>query len=221
MSYCTGDAAMAALPLKLHFVLVPLLAQGHVIPMMDMARLIAGCGARVTVVLTLSTQRAAGRPGARRPRWARPARGVPPALPRQPDCIVADSCSSYPAAVARRLGVPRLVFHGPSAFFVLAVHSLDKNGVYDASRTTSSRSRCRTSCTRRAESGNVAWVLPVAGPERHRRDILDAEATADGLVLNTCAAFEGAFVQRYAEALGLKVWAIGPLASTPTPKPRR
>ncbi|CAO2200114.1 unnamed protein product [Urochloa humidicola] len=148
---------------ELHFVLVPMLAQGHVLPVLDLARLIAGHSARVTVVLTsVSTARnmavlGARRRGLRRARLpgsrARPPREhrhgdrlvlrpltVPfynatwllaapleaylRSLSRRPDCLVADSCCPWAVGVARQLGVPSLVFHGPSAFFILAIHSL-------------------------------------------------------------------------------------------------
>jgi UDP-glucosyl transferase 73C len=241
-------------PADLHFVMMPLMAQGHVLPMVDLARLIAGHGARVTLVLTpvnaarnrtvLENVARAGLavdvaeipfPGnavglpegfesldmvtdiSLAIRFyqaidllAEPLEAYLLSLPRRPDCLVADACGSWTAGVTRRLGVPRLVLHASSAFNLLAMHNL---------------AQARHVCDRAADDFepfevpdfpvrlvvNRATSVGLRLMENQQVETVEAEATADGILVNSCTDLEGAFLERYAEALGRKVWAIGPL----------
>ncbi|KAF8666093.1 hypothetical protein HU200_053803 [Digitaria exilis] len=242
---------------ELHLVLVPLLAQGHVLPMLDLARLLAG-HARVTVVLTpvnAARNKAllehAARAGlaldfAELP-FPGPSHGLPEgtenldmvldpslivpfyealwqlaeplesylrSLPRLPDCLIPDSMSPWTLPVARRLGVPRLVFHGFSAFSILAVHNLEKHGIYERAVDDYETFEVPDFPVRTVVNRSTAPGLYLGpGMDRFRKDMLEAEASAEGMLFNTCRAMDGEFMERYAAERGHKMWALGPLCA--------
>uniref|UniRef100_A0A804MZ53 Glycosyltransferase N-terminal domain-containing protein n=1 Tax=Zea mays TaxID=4577 RepID=A0A804MZ53_MAIZE len=247
----------------LHFVLVPLLAQGHIIPMVDLARLLAGRGARVSVVTTPvnAARNGAVVESARRAgldvelaevAFPGPGLGLPEgmenvdmvvekehfmpffqatwkmdapleeylrSLPRRPDCVVADSCNPWAARVCARHGIPRLVLHCPSAYFLLATHCLSTHGVYG--RVAHELEPFEVPGFPVRAAGNVATFrgfFQWPGMESYERDVAEAEATADGLLINTFRGLEGVFVDGYAAALGRKTtttcWAVGPTCAS-------
>ncbi|CAD6251465.1 unnamed protein product [Miscanthus lutarioriparius] len=157
-------SAMPAPPPPPHFVIVPLVEQGHTIPMVDLARHLAERGARASLVTTpvngarlrgvaeqavrtnlsleivelpLPTDTDNGLPpgienvdqvtdnGHFIPlfnavqKLAGPLQAYLRALALRPSCIISDWSNPWTAGVARRLGIPRLFFHGPSCFYSL------------------------------------------------------------------------------------------------------
>uniref|UniRef100_A0ACD5VWF2 Uncharacterized protein n=1 Tax=Avena sativa TaxID=4498 RepID=A0ACD5VWF2_AVESA len=249
---------MAASTEELHFLLVPLVAQGHIIPMVDLARILAAGGPRVTVIATPvnAARNAAAIEAAHRAGLAvqlvelpfpGPQLGLPEgmeaidqmggfepgiyvkffhsiwnlaeplkkyvrALPRRPDCLVADACNPWTAAVCASLGIPRLVMHCPSAYFLLAVHNLSAHGVYDRVDDDETAPFVVPDFPVRAVGNKATFrgFFQHPGIEKEQQDAIDAEATADGLLINTFRGIEGVFVDAYAAALGRRTWAVGP-----------
>ncbi|KAK1662373.1 hypothetical protein QYE76_050532 [Lolium multiflorum] len=136
------------------------------------------------------------------------------ALPRRPVCLVADASSPWTAPVCGRLGIPRLVMHFPSAYFQLAVHCLTTYGVYD--RVDEMEPFVVPGFPVRAvgSKATIRGFFQYPGVEKEQQDVLDAEATADGLVFNTFRGIEGTFLDAYAAALGKKTWSVGPTCAS-------
>ncbi|XP_020098695.1 UDP-glycosyltransferase 73E1-like isoform X2 [Ananas comosus] len=243
-----------------HFVLVPLLAQGHLIPAMDIAALLTARGAAVTLITT-PVNAARLRPLADRLvassshsgpfrlaelpfpaapfglpegcenldlipspplylsffRAAAALRGPLTSLLRSlqappPSCLVADMFSPWAADVAADLGLPRLVFHGPSCLTVLSFLSAQRHGLIGPGAAAAEPFEIpgvphRITATRAEVPG---W-FNVPAFEELLRSILEAEAAADGVVLNTFEFLEGDSAAAYGAMLGKPVHCIGPL----------
>ncbi|KAK3160502.1 hypothetical protein QOZ80_1BG0060320 [Eleusine coracana subsp. coracana] len=134
---------------------------------------------------------------------------------RRPDCLIADACNPWTAPVCARHGVTRLVLHCPSTYFLLATHLLSKHGVYDRVNDEMEEFEVpgfpvRAVGNRATFRGFFQWP----GAEEEQRDCADAEASADGLLVNTFRDAEGVFVDAYAAALGRRTWAVGPTCAS-------
>ncbi|KAM0878604.1 hypothetical protein ACQ4PT_034763 [Festuca glaucescens] len=249
-----------AAPTELHFFLVPLVAQGHIIPMVDLARILTSRGPRVTVVTTpvnaarnRAAVEAANRAGlalelVELP-FPGPQLGIPEgleaidqldkehitffhaiwkmaepleeyirALPRRPDCLIADACNPWTAGVCELFDIPRLVMHCPSAYYLLAVHNLFAHGVYDSVGDEDMAPFEVPDFPVRAIGNKATFqgFFQFPGVEKEQRHMIDAEATADGLLINTFRGIEDVFIDAYAAALGRRTWAVGPTCASST-----
>ncbi|EAY84952.1 hypothetical protein OsI_06316 [Oryza sativa Indica Group] len=251
----TAELDTATSPPPPHFVIVPFPAQGHTIPMVDLARLLAERGVRASLVVTpvnAARLRGAADHAARAelpleivevPFPPSPAdAGLPPgvenvdqitdyahfrpffdvmrelaapleaylrALPAPPSCIISDWSNSWTAGVARRAGVPRLFFHGPSCFYSLcdlnaAAHGLQQQG--DDDRYVVPGMPVRVEVTKDTQPG----FFNTPGWEDLRDAAMEAMRTADGGVVNTFLDLENEFIACFEAALAKPVWTLGP-----------
>ncbi|XP_039144076.1 UDP-glycosyltransferase 73E1-like [Dioscorea cayenensis subsp. rotundata] len=246
-----------------HVVLVPLMAQGHIIPMLDMARLLAERGTRVTFITTpVNASRIkpiivrvhesnlpidfielpfpcteAGLPPGCENCDLIPSNDLFPtffsslqllALPLEqrlknlvprPTCMINDMFNPWTANVARSLNIRRLVFHGPSCIHIYCSHVFHLHKIYETVTDEFEEIAVPGLTDYDDVVGQSFKVCRMHAPgwftspgyEKLREEVLHAEETADGVVINTFDDVEPMFVEAYKKVVGKDVWTVGPL----------
>ncbi|ONK80732.1 uncharacterized protein A4U43_C01F21110 [Asparagus officinalis] len=241
---------------KCHFVLVPLMAQGHMIPMVDMAQIIAARGALVSFVTT-PVNAARIRPIIDRVKsHGLPIRfveltfpcaesGLPEGcenvdlLPSMdltrpffdavsllrgpfesfvrdvepvPSCMIVDYCSSFTAGIAQEMDIPRIIFHGPSCFYILCFQNLWEHKEYhevDEFEPIVIPDMAQQVKISRAQA--PGW-FPGPDWKEVRDKAMEAEVSAQGVIVNTFHELEPEFVECYRKKIKKPVWPIGPFS---------
>ncbi|KAH0886943.1 LOW QUALITY PROTEIN: hypothetical protein HID58_063039 [Brassica napus] len=115
----------------------------------------------------------------------------------KPTCLISDFCLPYTSKIAKKLNIPKIVFHGVSSFCLLCMHILHRNlEILEALKSDKER-----------------FLVPNF-PDRveFTKPQVEADDTSYGVIINTFQELESAYVKDYKEARAGKVWSIGPVS---------
>ncbi|GJU94398.1 UDP-glycosyltransferase 73E1-like protein [Tanacetum coccineum] len=190
---------MDALPTDLHFVMFPLMAQGHMVPLVDMARILAQRGATVTIITT--------------PLLANRFR---PVISRAIDAKLKIQLLELKLPLAE-VGLPEgcesfdtISLSEVWAKLTVAIEMLEKPAE-DLLRGLCPPPDCMISdflfpwSTNVANSCRSCPILP-------NRVEVEADQAAYGILVHTCEELEPEYVREFSKARDKKVWCIGPVS---------
>ncbi|XVF55568.1 hypothetical protein PTKIN_Ptkin06aG0046400 [Pterospermum kingtungense] len=211
---------------ELHFVLIPLMCPGHLIPMVDIGRLLAQHGLRFPCT-------EAGLPEGCENVDALPSRllsknfmhavnmlqqpveqfleqGQPKA-----SCIVSDRHMPWTFDVAQKFKIPRLGFDGTSCFTVICSHFIGISKIhekvsddFESFVVPGLPDRIEITKAQLPIDLNPGSVV-IEDKEEHMRV---ADMSSYGLVVNSFEELELGYVEAYKKAKGDKIWCIGPVS---------
>ncbi|KAJ4794720.1 Glycosyltransferase [Rhynchospora pubera] len=125
--------------------------------------------------------------------------------------MITDMCNAWTAPVARKFGIPRVIFQGPSCFYISTDYNLVQHKVYDKvinenEYVTVPDFPIKLQVTKAQTPG----FLNNPGFEDFRKKCLEEEMTANGMVINSFLELERPFIENYKRLMGKKVWTVGP-----------
>nr|AVW82172.1 UDP-glucosyltransferase UGT73C27 [Barbarea vulgaris subsp. arcuata] len=244
---------------SLHFVIFPFMAQGHMIPMIDIARLLAQRGAKITIVTNphnaarfynvLSRSIESGLPinleHVKLPYQEaglsegqenidsldsmelmvpfikavnlleEPVMKLMEEIKPRPSCLISDLLLPYTSKITKKFNIPKIVFHGMGCFCLLCMHVLRRNIEILKNLKSDKDYFLVPSFPDRVEftKPQVPVETNASGDWKEFLDeMVEAEDTSYGVIVNTFQELEPAYIKDYKEAKAGKVWSIGPVS---------
>ncbi|KAH0458338.1 hypothetical protein IEQ34_013653 [Dendrobium chrysotoxum] len=129
------------------------------------------------------------------------------------DCIIFDSMNSWVGAVAESLGIPHIIFYGPSCFYILCAHLLKKHQVLKSIDDDYKLFKV-PELTEPVEvmKAQVMRLMDRPEWEKESEEFYRTEKSACGVVMNTFEELEKSGLDKFRKEIGKKVWPIGPLS---------
>nr|A0A2R4LMF9.1 RecName: Full=UDP-glycosyltransferase 73C25 [Barbarea vulgaris]AVW82181.1 UDP-glucosyltransferase UGT73C25 [Barbarea vulgaris subsp. arcuata] len=243
----------------LHFVLFPFMAQGHMIPMVDIARLLAQRGLTITIVTTphnasrfknvLNRAIESGLPiNILHVKLPYQEVGLPEGLENidcfdsmehmipffkgvnmveesvqklfeemspRPSCIISDFCLPYTSKVAKKFNIPKILFHGMCCLCLLCMHVLRKNPKILENLKSDKEHFVVPYFPDKIELTRPQVPMDTYVPgelKEFMEDLVEADKTSYGVIVNTFQELEPAYVKDYKETRSGKAWSVGPVA---------
>ncbi|KAJ0087988.1 hypothetical protein Patl1_32267 [Pistacia atlantica] len=216
-------------PCQPHFVLIPLMAQGHLLPAVDIAKLLAQRNVIVTIVTTpLNAARFSNI--INRSIHAGLLINViqikfPATQVGLPDgCESADAVPSLDlfknfftaiTDISSKFQIPRILFDGTNCFSLLCLHNLYKSKIHETASKSESLAIPGLSDQfefRRSQLPGLFNPGSNRDLNKLREEIKAAEAGAYGIIVNSFEELETEFLKGYRSATGRKVWCVGPVS---------
>ncbi|CAI0464980.1 unnamed protein product [Linum tenue] len=181
---------------------IPFLAPGHMVPMVDIARLFA---AAATPEINFKLFH-----------------GIELLQPEmidlvrthRPDCLVTDYLYPWSADVSAELGIPRLAFSGSGFFNLCIADSIEANNPH-AQISSESEEFVVPGIPNRVTLTRSQLPDIVKGEAKLSRffdKLKQAERRSYGVIVNTFHSLEAEYADHYRRVTGLKAWQLGPVS---------
>ncbi|KAG2329132.1 hypothetical protein Bca52824_000312 [Brassica carinata] len=242
-----------------HFVVIPFMAQGHMIPLVDISKLLSQRqGVTVTIITTtqnvariktsLSSSSTSSSINIVEVKFPFQQAGVPEGcesvdmldstadlakffnaankLEEQvekamekmvhppPSCIIGDMSLPFTSSLAKKLKIPKLVFHGFSCFSLACIHVVRESGILKDVESNDEYFDLPGFPDRlEFTKPQISVLQPVEGVLKEGTDkIIEGDIDSYGVIVNSFEELEVDYVREYKKARGGKVWCVGPVA---------
>ncbi|KAK9271249.1 hypothetical protein L1049_026839 [Liquidambar formosana] len=213
---------------QLHVIFLPYMTPGHMMPLVDMARLFAAHGVKVTIITTpmnaarfkSAVDRDSLHPtpeltiklfhaiGLLQPKIEHLLRE------RRPDCIASDVLFPWTVDIAAELGIPRLAFSGSGFFNHCLSHRI---GCYEPHKNIESETEtfvvpCLPDPIKLTRSQLPDIVKTRTEFSELFEKLKEAERKSFGMLMNSFYELEPAYVDCWRKEIGTRAWLLGPVS---------